>query len=370
MGMAPKVDPELIRETYGKLQSIRATGKELGISHKTVSKFINQLPRTIPPTHHLTGVSTLIDEATGEPKITWYKSKSANEKAVDLLLERLEEIKYTPAPKIATPKKTKQELLSLYTLTDFHLGMYAWEKETGADWDSDIASQVLVSAIQDMTHKAPDSETAIFNLQGDFLHWDGLEAVTPTANNLLEADTRHSMMIEMAMDLSSWAIDELIKKHKNVRVIVAEGNHDLAGSAWLRKHLKKLWAKNSRVEVDDTEFPYYAYLHGETMLGFHHGHKKNNKALPALFASEPRFREMWGKANYCYIHTGHYHQSEQDMSEGGGAIVERHPTLAARDAYAARGGYISRRATKVITYDKRDGEVERSTVLPRYTKDK
>lgn len=52
MGMAPKVDPELIRETYGKLQSIRATGKELGISHKTVSKFINQpdyAPKLIEP---------------------------------------------------------------------------------------------------------------------------------------------------------------------------------------------------------------------------------------------------------------------------------------------------------------------------------
>ena len=46
-------------------------------------------------------------------------------------------------------------------------------------------------------------------------------------------------------------------------------------------------------------------------------------------------------------------------------IVERHPTLAARDAYAARGGYVSKRAAKVITYDKEHGEVGSSTVLPR-----
>jgi hypothetical protein len=53
------------------------------------------------------------------------------------------------------------------------------------------------------------------------------------------------------------------------------------------------------------------------------------------------------------------------MSEDGGAIVERHPTLAARDAYAARGGYVSFRGARAITYDKQLGEVERITVLPR-----
>jgi len=360
----PKVAPALIKETYDNLQSIRKTGEELGISHKTVCKYINK-PDNIPANHDLIGVSTLIDEKSGEPKLTWYKSKGSQEKAIDLLIGHLNEIKYTPAPKIDAPKKTKQELLSLYTLTDFHLGMYAWADETGEDWDTEIASRVLMNAIHDMIGKAPDSETGVLNLQGDFLHWDGLEALTPTAGNLLEADTRFARMVEIAMDLSSWVIDALIKKHKKVQVIVCEGNHDLAGAAWLRKHLKKLWVKNPRVTVDDTEFPYYAYLHGRIMLAFHHGHKKTIKNLPSLFASEPRYRGMWGKAKYCYIHTGHYHKSELVGDEFGGAIVERHPTLAARDAYAARGGFISQRGAKVITYDKELGEIDRSTVLPR-----
>jgi hypothetical protein len=39
--------------------------------------------------------------------------------------------------------------------------------------------------------------------------------------------------------------------------------------------------------------------------------------------------------------------------------------LSGRDAYAARGGWISRRGAKVITYDKTDGEIARVTVRPR-----
>lgn len=57
------------------------------------------------------------------------------------------------------------------------------------------------------------------------------------------------------------------------------------------------------------------------------------------------------------------------MIEDGGAIAEQHPTLAARDAYAARRGWVSRRGAKVITYDKLDGEVARTTVRPKQIKD-
>ena len=118
-----------------------------------------------------------------------------------------------------------------------------------------------------------------------------------------------------------------------------------------------------RVEVIDNEFPYYAYLHGEVMLGFHHGHKVRLAQLHKLFASEPRFREMWGKAKTTYIHSGHYHSEK--VIEDGGAISEQHPTLSSRDSYATRGGWVSQRGAKAITYSKTEGEIHRITVRPR-----
>ena len=137
----------------------------------------------------------------------------------------------------------------------------------------------------------------------------------------------------------------------------------MAGSVWLRKAIKREYANEKRLEVIDNEFPYYAYLHGEIMLGFHHGHKVKLQQLHKLFASEPRFRSMWGRASQTYIHTGHYHHER--VVEDAGAIAEQHPTLSARDSYTARGGWVSMRGAKIITYHKTDGEIHRTTVRPR-----
>lgn len=362
-------------EVYCEAGSHKKAGKFLNIDPRNVSQNIIRAKRKAAdlgyaPGHYEHGVApgrtmgkvTIQRNADGEVERVWER-QSPIENAARMICDVLETVTYKPAPPIPPPrKKLNEDLLSFYTITDYHLGMYAWADETGDDWDTEIASQVLIAAIQEMVRNTPNSKTAILNIQGDFLHWDGLDAVTPTSNHILDADTRFDRMIELSIDLTIWAVEYLLRHHQNVHVIVCEGNHDLAGSAWLRKTIKKMYSKNKRVTVDDTSFPFYAYLFGETMIGVHHGHKVKNQALPALFASEPRYRDMWGKATYTYIHTGHYHHEQLD--EGAGAIVERHPTLAARDAYAARGGYVSRRGAKVIAYHKTKGEVHRSTIRP------
>lgn len=47
-----------------------------------------------------------------------------------------------------------------------------------------------------------------------------------------------------------------------------------------------------------------------------------------------------------------------------GITVHQHPTLAAKDAYAARGGWLSMRQATAITYHSTFGEVARNTVTP------
>ena len=312
--------------------------------------------------------STLVKGGEDDPfALKWIKAKTPKEQREDQMLEVLESYEYKPAPVTKGPSEdiVDDDLATLYTITDYHLGMYAWKEETGDDWDTNIAAKVMLNAVGDMVNKSPASKVGILNIQGDFLHWDGLDAVTPSSGHVLDADTRFDRMIELAIDLNIWAIQKMLSKHEEVHVIICEGNHDLAGSAWLRKTIKKIMMAEPRVTVDDTPMPFYAYLHGDIMLGFHHGHKKNNASLPMLFSSEPRYRAMWGASKYTYIHTGHYHHKESREHENGGAIVERHQTLAGRDAYAARGGYISQRSAQAITYHVTKGEVERVRVLPR-----
>lgn len=356
---------------------------DLGINRRTLQRGMkilqnNAADRGYDPENNLNtlvaegqlikGISRLEDE-NGVMKLQWVKTDREKTDLLEAILVALDnKIAELPSIPSIKPKKTHNtDLCALYTITDFHLGMYAWDKEAGENWDTAIAEKVLINTFQHLMDSTPDTDVAVLNQLGDFLHWDGLDAVTPTSGHALDADSRFGKMIELGMDLIVLMIEMLLKKHKKVKVIVCEGNHDLAGSVWLQKFLMKIFAKNKRVEIDDSAFPFYAHQHGNIMLGFHHGHKVKNKSLPAVFSAEPRFRKMWGDCEYTYIHTGHYHHAEQDIAEGGGAIVERHPTLAARDAYSARGGYVSWRAARAIVYHKDKGEVSRATSTPIYS---
>jgi len=324
----------------------------------------NDWNHPVPDGHKIKGVSTFYDE-DGNPIRQWVKSQTDEKRQFEILIERIEKAQEGLKKFKATKKPAllDDNLACLLTITDFHLGMYAWAAETGDDWDMPIARGVFLNAVYDMVQASPKAGTGILCQLGDFLHWDGMLAVTPQSGHILDADTRYGKLVEMSMSVMTEAVSMMLKRYGKVVVLSAEGNHDISGSIWLRKHIKHVFSNEPRVEVIDNEFPYYAYLHGGTMLGFHHGHKMKLVNLHKLFASEPRFREMWGKANYTYIHTGHYHHEK--VVEDGGAIAEQHPTLAARDAYAARGGWVSKRGAKLITYDKLDGEIGRVTVRPR-----
>lgn len=318
----------------------------------------------VPDGHKIKGVSTFYDE-DGNPVRQWVKSQTDERRQFEILVERVEaaqeglaKFKAVPAPKSAD-----NELLTLLTITDFHLGMYAYEAETGDDWDVHIARDVFLNSVNDMIKASPKSGTGVLCQLGDFLHWDGILSVTPQSGHILDADTRYGKLVELAMSVMAEAVMMMLRRFEKVIVVSAEGNHDISGSIWLRKHIKHLFSNEPRLQVIDNDFPYYAHLHGKTMLGFHHGHKVKLAQLHKLFASEPRFRGMWGQADYTYIHTGHYHHER--LIEDGGAIAEQHPTLSGRDAYAARGGWVSGRGAKVITYHRTDGEVARMTVRPR-----
>ena len=316
----------------------------------------------VPEGFHITGKSQMVRNEDGLP--TWVKTAKDRERQIDELYQIIESGQgYKPFKPTKAPAKTDDTLLTLITITDFHLGMYAWEAESGEGWDMGISRDVFLNGVNDLIQASPKSGTGLLCQLGDFLHWDGLLAVTPSSGHILDADTRYGKLVDLAIQVMDEAIRLMLKKFATVHVIQAEGNHDQAGSVWMRKHCKHRWSDEPRVTVDDSEFPYYAYLHGQTMLGFHHGHKVKLAQMHKLFASEPRFREMWGKANQTYIHSGHYHHEK--VVEDGGAIAEQHPTLAARDAYASRGGWVSRRGAKAITYHKDEGEIHRITVRPR-----
>ena len=183
----------------------REAAKRLGISERNVYKMIgrikaNAVRRGYSPEHDMThvvpegykvkGVSTYYNE-DGKPTGQWVKSATDEERRAQALLEAVENAatalpKFKPAK---PPKQVDENLASLLTITDFHLGMKAWKDSDGDDWDLKIARDVFLNAIHDMLNASPKSGTGILNQLGDFLHWDGLVQVTPTSGHHLTGTT-------------------------------------------------------------------------------------------------------------------------------------------------------------------------------------
>jgi len=321
----------------------------------------NDFTRPVPDGFIAKGVSTYYDKE-GKPTGQWVKASldaarqqelfKAAADAMASVLPRL-----TP---IIAPEQFNADLLTMYTLTDAHIGMLAWHREGGADWDLTIAEAVIVGCFEQIIKSSPDSETAVLNQLGDLLHYDGLSAVTPTSGHVLDADGRFTKMVEVAVRVLRRVINMLLAKHRIVHVILAEGNHDMASSVWLRTMFKALYEDEPRITVDDSALPYYAYEFGEVMLTFHHSHLKKFGAMREIIPA--MFSEMWGRTKKRYCHTGNYHHTKED--EAAGMKVFQHPTLAARDAYASRGAWFSDREICAITYHRKFGQGMRVYACP------
>lgn len=321
----------------------------------------HDMTRTVPDGYIVKGVSTYYDK-DGKASGQWVKSQADAERQAELrqiafaaMAEELPRLK-----PIKAPAATIDALCNLVVFTDYHVGQLSWHKEGGADWDLKIAESMLLNSFIHMVESAPKASACVLCLQGDFLHTDGLLPLTPGHKNVLDADGRFSKIVATAIRVIRHLITHALAKHDTLHLIICEGNHDEASSMWLRQMFAAMYENEPRMTVNDSELPYYVHQHGEVMLGFHHGHKINNEQLPMLFAAQ--YPKMWGATTKRYAHCGHRHHV--DEKEYSGMSVAQHPTLAARDAHASRGGWISDRAANVVTYHKRFGKVGQTVVCP------
>ena len=354
--------------------SQRKAAKKLGIGATSIDNAINSLKkkaalagyspehdmtRTVPSPFVVKGISTYYN-AEGKPSGQWVKSQVDADKREQFMLEAIEALK-EDIPRVtlmSPPPMGNDKLLNCYVITDYHMGMLAWDEECGENWDLKIAEELIVKWFAQAIHQSPDADTAIFAQLSDFLHFDGMDAVTPSSKHLLDVDSRFSKLVRASIRILRNVITMLLQKHQKLHIIMADANHDPVSQIWLREWFSVMYENEPRVSVDTSPNPYNAYEFGKTALFFHHGHKRNVSNVSHVFASQ--FREMFGRTKYAYAHMGHLHHV--DVKENNLMIVEQHRTLAANDAYGARGGYLSGRDAKVITYSKDYGEVSRLTI--------
>ena len=319
----------------------------------------HDMTRTVPDGYMVKGVSTYYN-AEGKPSGQWVKS-SIDSKAQELMMREAINAMKEEIPRLAAieaPATSNEQLCNCYVITDYHLGMLSWKEETGDDWDIKIAEELIVKWFKQAIAQSPNSKQAVFAQLSDFLHFDGMDAVTPSSKHLLDVDTRFAKLVRSAIRVLRIVIDMLLSKHEQVHIIMADANHDPVSQIWLREWFSVLYENEPRINVDKSPNPYNAFEWGKTALFFHHGHKRKVANVSEVFASQ--FREIYGRTKYAYAHMGHLHHL--DVKENSMMIVEQHRTLAPADAYAARGGWLSGRDAKVITYSKDYGEVSRISI--------
>lgn len=356
---------ELAKEFLESPLGIVEFSKLKGICAKTVRRAIkknrHQIEYDIKDDQRLTGVSkyTSWKDENGQTQAQWVKTDVKHEELIEKLRdfaeglkEEIPQIDPTPPPKI-----TYKDLLNFYVITDAHIGMRSDE------WNLQIAEKVIKGWIEYMIKRTPDAHTGVLCFQGDTSHWDGHEPVTSMSGHVLDAACSTRSMGELVAHLINYAINRMLTKHKHVHVMYIDGNHDRSkpqiGSVWLNL----MYANEPRVTIDTNESGYYAYEWGDVSLFSHHGHRRNINDISKVFAG--MYRDLFGRTKYSYGHIGHYHHvKRKPLGDDGLMDVQIHPTLAGKDDYAIKGGWLSQRGAKAIMYHKKFGEVDTATGRP------
>ncbi len=311
---------------------------------------------TVPEGFHLHRVSTYVNK-DGEVAGQWFGA-SPDTANLDLFMEALSaslsahtgKAEPLPSPLIG-PDAT--DLLTVYNIGDHHLGMYTWAQETGADYDVDIAWNLLKDTMSDLVYHSPASETAIVLNLGDFFHTDNDLSRTGEHGNPLDTDTRYARVLRMGIDLTILTVQLALQKHGHVIYRALPGNHDPYASIALSLAVYKFFEREPRVTVDLDPSYFFVHQFGNVMLASTHGDKvKPEKFIGFMAAKWPK---TWGATTYRYAYLGHVHHKSTG-GEIGGAIWETFQTIAPKDSWHSQMGFMSHRSMTAITHHRLSGE--------------
>ena len=359
----------VIKEGSGNAGA-RAIGMDLGQASKMLSSIRGRaaragyspehdMTRTVPEGFHVRGTSTLYD-AEGNAKLQWVKSSIDHERQREIMQQAIEALgaDLPRLPPTVGPEYARSDLMAVYPLGDPHIGMLSWAQETGVDWDLAIAEKAFRGVFDRLVKTAPHCEQAVIVNLGDYFHYDNMEGTTSRSKHSLDTDGRYAKMVQVGVRILRQMIHSALEHHKSVRVINATGNHDDTGSLFLSVCLANIYENEPRVTIDQAPAPFHYVQHGKTMFGVHHGHTCKPGQLPGVMAADQA--KMWGETIHRYWYTGHIHH--ETKKEFPGVVQESFRTVAAKDAYAAWGGYRAGQDSKCIVLHNLHGEVERHTV--------
>ncbi len=367
------IPDEEIREAWEEARSIRGGARLVGLSKTGFRNRVNRLGlRDEADDRALqAGMDAVGTDIT--PRLVWAKTKPDEDGVAYSVLikpeekgptdgaEQIREIMNGIERVDALPQieRCSSDLLGLIILSDIHVGMLAWGKETGVPYDTAEACRRIREWTSYAVATMPPCSRCVILFNGDTMHADDTTNQTPAHRHNLDVDSRLMRSIDMAIESIVVAIESALIKHGQIEVVVKQGNHDPHSYMPLVFGLSGRYHNEPRVNVNQEPSEYWSIEFGRTMITSHHGHNRRNpRDIAGDIADE--WSEAWGRTKYRYLWISHAHARE--AGEAGGIMWERTNATAERDAYASSRLYRGRANIKAVIYSSAAGEVERKVI--------
>lgn len=358
--------------SYGtKPEKLKEMASKIGVPVHTLIRWLSKIKKTLEgkpePEEYLflKGKSDYGEyDDNGKLKVTrgWKKYDTDNQKRYDAIkkaIVRLANSVPSKPPVSLTEATTEDDLLVKYNIGDAHLGLHAWERDAGSDFDLGIGIDMLNGAIHHLVSTTPKASIAIIQNLGDYYHSDNQNEETRSGNKL-DVDGRWAKVMEAGVIAMTTIIEVALAKHKKVVYIGCRGNHDDHTAMMLAVCLKSQFKDNPRVEIMDSVPMFHYYKFGTNMLCSTHGHTVKPDRLPLIAAvDEP---QMWADTTNRHWSVGHIHH--KTVQEFPGITVSSYNTMAASDSWHRDSGYRSNRTMTATIYHRHNGTVGTNEVNP------
>lgn len=356
-------------------QGVMAAARALGIGDRAIRRSMERLraraarggyaPGMLAPGANAPGcrmVKTTVHLDQDGKVVEEWRREVPGAEAMEELVERLCARADGQGPAIPPPRTVRRpDLMLELDCGEIHVGKYSWAKETGHDYDADIAAMDWLGCLGEILEDAGPVGEILLVSKGDFLHADNRVGLTEKSGHVLDMDGRFDRLIDTARDAFLAAVEMAAKRARKVTLRILPGNHDWHASRWLARVLSAWYRRTQQVEVVVASTPRQYHRWGCSLIGYAHGDQVKGRDFPLLMATEAA--ADWAACPHRHWHLGHIHRSRGIISECSdqhmGATVEYLPSLSAPDAWHAEHGFLGQRRLDAFLWSRERGLIRR-----------
>ena len=266
------------------------------------------------------------------------------------------------SPRLSKKTASKEPSILEICIFDLHWGKLAWAEETGDNYDTKIARQRFLNAIQVLLDRTAgfEVERIVFPVGNDFFNSDYAHPFSRTTKGTpQEEDLRWQKTFREGRALILEGI-EMMRAVAPVDVIIVPGNHDFERTFYLGDSLEGWYHNCDDVNIFNSAAARKYYSYGKCLIGYTHGNEEKVNDLPMLMAVEQP--EAWANSKYREFHLGHFHSKKdikyQSTKETSGVVLRWMRSLSGTDSWHAKKGYKGAiQSAEAFVWSKEEGVV-------------